>query len=159
MRDMLRRLPVVMQRRGEELVEFALVLPLFLLLIFTVIDMGRYYFVRETLENAIRQAGRYAVTGAHTNNLSRVDSIELVATNAALGLITYPVGIKSAAVGSSNWSNNWAGAPGDNVNISLTTTLGFFTPGIARYFGPSGSNTFTVSVTFRNENFPPSMAQ
>ena len=40
------------------------------------------------------------------------------------------------------------------MKISLTTTIGFFTPGIGRYFGASQSNTFTVSVTFRNENFP-----
>jgi Flp pilus assembly protein TadG len=157
--NLLHNIRILMDRRGEELVEFAMVLPLFLLLMFAVIDMGRYYFVRETLENAVRQAGRYAITGAHTNNLTRVLSIDLVASNSAAGLDTTAINISSAAVGSSIWSNNWAGAPGDNVKISLTTTIGFFTPGIARYFVPSGSNTFTVAVTFRNENFPPSLTQ
>jgi Flp pilus assembly protein TadG len=132
---------------------------MFLLLMFAVIDLGRYYYVRESLENAVRQAGRYAVTGQSSPPTNRVDSIKNVAANAAAGLDTTAVAVRSAAVGSSSWTNNYAGAPGDNVNISLTTTVGFFTPGIGRYFGASQSNTYTVSVTFRNENFPRSMAQ
>jgi Flp pilus assembly protein TadG len=128
-----------------------------LLLMFAVIDLGRFYFVRETLENAIRQAGRYAVTGQSTPPMSRVSSIEAVAATNAVGLDTTAITVSSSAVGSGIWSNNWAGAPGDNVKISLTTTIGFFTPGIGRYFGASQSNTFTLSVTFRNENFPVSL--
>ncbi len=152
----IRRMQIFLDRRGEGLVEFALVLPMALLLIFAVIDLGRYYFVRETLEHAVRQAGRYAVTGQSSPPTNRVNSIKAVAVNAAAGLDTTAINISSSAVGSGNWSNNWAGGPGDNVKISLTTTIGFFTPGIGRYFGATQSNTFTVSVTFRNENFPAS---
>jgi Flp pilus assembly protein TadG len=144
----------LVDRRGEGLVEFALALPMGLLLMFAVIDLGRYYFVRETLEHAVRMAGRYAVTGQSSPPLNRVNSIEAVAATNAVGLDTTAVNVSSSAVGSSIWTNGYAGAPGDNVKISLTTTVGFFTPGIGRYFGASQSNTFTVSVTFRNENFP-----
>jgi Flp pilus assembly protein TadG len=151
---LLRKIQILLERRGEGLVEFALVLPMGLLLMFAVIDLGRYYFVRETLEHAVRQAGRYAITGQSSPPLNRVNSIAAVASNSAAGLDTTAIVISSSAVGSGIWTNNWAGAPGDNVKISLTTTIGFFTPGIGRYFGASQSNTFTVSVTFRNENFP-----
>ena len=44
--------------RGQGLVEFALVLPIFLLLLFGVIDGGRYVFVNSTLSNAAREGAR-----------------------------------------------------------------------------------------------------
>lgn len=147
--------------RGEELVEFALVLPMFFLLMFAMIDLGRLYFIKETLENAIRQAGRYAITGAHrtdpvtSNLMSRVNSIIDVATHAAAGIDVTNIKISSIQGGTNVYG--WAGGPGDTVTISLTTTVGFFTPGIAYYFrGTAGSNTFTESVSFRNERFPAS---
>jgi Flp pilus assembly protein TadG len=43
---------------GQGLVEFALVLPIFLLLIFGVIDGGRYVYVNSTLSNAAREGAR-----------------------------------------------------------------------------------------------------
>ena len=46
------------RRRGQGLVEFALVLPIFLLLIFGVIDGGRYVYVNSTLSNAAREGAR-----------------------------------------------------------------------------------------------------
>jgi Flp pilus assembly protein TadG len=45
-------------RRGQGLVEFALVLPIFMLLIFAVIDGGRYVYVNSTLSNAAREGAR-----------------------------------------------------------------------------------------------------
>jgi Flp pilus assembly protein TadG len=132
-------------------VEFAMVVPLFLLLFFAVIDLGRWYFIRETLENAVRQAARYAITGSHLSTTNRYASIQQIALNAAIGIPIDNIKITSAEGGA-----NSAGGPGDTVTIAITATVRFYTPGIARYFGTTGSNTFTVSATFRNENFPAS---
>ena len=142
-------------RRGAtDLVEFALILPMFLLLMFALIDLGRWYWIRETLENAVRQAGRYAVTGQSIPGDTRVQSITTVATNAAAGLQNLTVTVSSSPDALTNWIANSAGGPGDFVKIDIHAPLGFFTPGIARYFGPSGSNTIDDAVAFRNENFP-----
>ena len=46
------------RRRGQSLVEFALILPVFLLLLFGVIDGGRYVFVSSALSNAAREGAR-----------------------------------------------------------------------------------------------------
>ncbi len=156
--NLLRKIQMFMERRGEGLVEFALILPMFLLLMFALIDLGRYYWIRETVENAVRQAGRYAVTGQNSGSTNRVASIEQVAQNAMAGLYnpnTTTITVNSSPVlKSGNTTTNFAGYGGENVTVTITTALGFFTPGIARYFGPSGSNTLTESVTFRNESFP-----
>ena len=55
------------RRRGQALVEFALVAPLFFLLLFGIIEAGRFIFYYETLNNATREGARYAiVNGANT---------------------------------------------------------------------------------------------
>ncbi len=45
--------------RGQALVEFALVLPLFFLLLFGIIDVGRLVYVSNAFNQAAREAARY----------------------------------------------------------------------------------------------------
>jgi len=143
--------------KGSALIELALVVPLFLLLVFAVCDFGRLFFVETTLENALRQAARYAVTGNHQpdakhpgQNLSRVDSILQVAQQAAIGIDVTGIQISSVNGGAGS-----AGGPGDTVIISLTSNVQLITPLVAAFF-KNGIYTFTVSVRMKNEPFPPS---
>ncbi len=46
--------------RGQSLVEFALVLPVFLLMVFGIIDLGRVIWAYDNLANAAREGARYA---------------------------------------------------------------------------------------------------
>lgn len=50
-------------RRGQTMAEFALTLPILLLLMFGVIEFARIFHAWVTLQNAARAAARYAVTG------------------------------------------------------------------------------------------------
>jgi Flp pilus assembly protein TadG len=148
--------------RGGGLVEFALVVPLFFLLMFGIIDMGHLYFVKVTLENAMRQAGRYAVTGQSMPGMTRLASIVTVAKNSAPGVDISKISISSPRGGSSVSSNGTAsaaGLPGENVTISLTAHLTLFTNLMGHYYGTNDVDTFTVSTTFRNEEFPYSQRQ
>lgn len=53
--------------RGQAMVEFAMVAPMFFLLLFGIIEAGRFIFYYETLSNATREGARYAiVNGANT---------------------------------------------------------------------------------------------
>ena len=47
--------------RGQALAEFALVAPLFFLLLFGIIEAGRFVFYTEVLNNATREGARYAI--------------------------------------------------------------------------------------------------
>jgi Flp pilus assembly protein TadG len=49
------------QSRGQALVEFALVAPVFFLILFAVIEGGRFILYYETLNNATREGARYAI--------------------------------------------------------------------------------------------------
>jgi Flp pilus assembly protein TadG len=46
--------------RGQSLVEFALVLPIFAIMLFGIIDLGRYVFTANSLNNGAREAARFA---------------------------------------------------------------------------------------------------
>jgi len=52
------------RRRGQALVEFSLILPLLILLIFGIIEMARLMQTWVTLQNSARAATRYAAIGA-----------------------------------------------------------------------------------------------
>ncbi len=62
--------------RGQSLVEFALVLPVFLLLLIGVAEFGRAWMTRNILTGASREAARIAaVQGNTASALSRANNI------------------------------------------------------------------------------------
>lgn len=52
--------------RGQSLVEFALVIPIFLLVLVGLFDMGRAVFYYNTISNAAREAVRLAIVDQNT---------------------------------------------------------------------------------------------
>jgi len=152
---------------GQSIVEFALAVTVFLTLLFASIDFGYLFFVKVTLQNAVRQAGRYAITGncsAGSNCFvngsgDRYNSIVQVALNYSFNRITAanvtitclppPIG----QVGGCGYGGG-AGGPGDTVMITATYTWNPITALISKFF-MNGTYTFSVSSTFKNESFPP----
>jgi Flp pilus assembly protein TadG len=57
---------------GQTLVEFALVVPIFFLLLFGLIDMGRFVYMNSTLSQAAREAAR--VASVEASWLGRTDT-------------------------------------------------------------------------------------
>lgn len=81
--------------RGQAMVEFALVAPIFFLLIFGIIEAGRFIYHYEMLNNATREGVRYAIIhGANSGNPTGPTSpdptgeaIKQAVSDAALGLV------------------------------------------------------------------------
>ena len=46
---------------GQAMVEFAIVAPIFFLMLFAIIDFGRYVYYVQVLNNAAREGARYAI--------------------------------------------------------------------------------------------------
>lgn len=69
--------------RGAAMVEFAILLPLFLLIIAGIVDFGRAFFTQIALTNAAREGVRYAVIN---DPLQVPGTIELRAQDAAGGI-------------------------------------------------------------------------
>ncbi len=57
------------RRRGQALVEFALVIPIFLLLLVALFDLGRAVFAYNTLTNAAREGVRLAIVNQDTASI------------------------------------------------------------------------------------------
>ena len=139
--------------RGQSLVEMALVLPMFFMLIFAIVDFSHVFYAEMTIQDALRQAGRFAITGNTLSGQSRVASILATAQQAAgsLNLDANSINISANGAGGTGASAN-AGGPGDIITISMSTGVPMLTPLIAPLF-PNGTYNFTVSVTFKNEPF------
>jgi Flp pilus assembly protein TadG len=89
-------------RRGQTLVEFAIILPLLLLIIFGVIDLGRAFYTSVVLSNAAREGARFAALNYGDAAVSPIeDAIRIAALAEADGsgisgiTISLPSGIQS----------------------------------------------------------------
>jgi hypothetical protein len=148
---------------GQTLVEIAISLAIFLLLVVGTVDFGYLLGTKVTLQNAVRQGGRYAITGQCITGSSgacsqtRYNSIVQIVENTSLGVV------KSSEIvltctdqgGGCPGGLNGAGGPGDIVTITVSHPYHFMTGLIGAFF-PGKSCTLTVSSSFKNEIFPPS---
>ncbi len=68
-------LRIIKHSRGQSLVELALTLPLLLLILLGVIDLGRIYFSYITVVNAAREGARYGAGHPQDLNTARTRAI------------------------------------------------------------------------------------
>jgi len=124
------------KRRAATIVEFAVVLPLLLTILFGIIEYGWVFMVKQTLQTAAREGCRIAIlqttTTPYTNVLSRVG--DMMATT---GMTTYSVSMTHATVAD----------PVESVTVSIpfadVSLMGGF-------FGPRTGN-LTGSTSMRKE--------
>jgi Flp pilus assembly protein TadG len=69
---------------GQGLVELALVLPLFLLLLFAMLDVGRYVYMSSVLSQAAREGARLAAAEAGWIGKTTTDDLSCVASEALI---------------------------------------------------------------------------
>src|SRR5438874_6502303 len=67
--------------RGQSLVEFAFILPVFALIFLGVIDLGRVFYTYEAIANAARDAARYCALTAHNSDGSNNGSAASLTTS------------------------------------------------------------------------------
>lgn len=140
--------------RGQGLVEFALVFPLFVLLVFGLIDIGRYVYVNNTLSETAREAARVGSTSGFTRDCSGVSSRTQCIQQTAVGRMA---AVPSTTVTSSCSRTTGDGvitvtadncSPGDSLEVTLTTPYTMLTPVIGQLIGPTtltGRATVTVN--------------
>jgi len=132
---------------GTGLVEFALVLPLILTLIFGIFEFGRLSLSHLTAQHAVAEATRYAVTGRHFTDpdtgepIPRIESIRQVVRN-NVG----PLAIADSIV----IDPPDGGGPDELVTVSVSFTYRFFLPGLEEILPPVD---FTVRTAMKNEPF------
>lgn len=87
MRKDLHRITPHLSPSGQELAEFAIVLPLLLLVAFGVLDLGRIFHSAITITNAAREGARYGMT--HEDDVDGIIAATLAeAQNSGIDLST-----------------------------------------------------------------------
>ncbi|MDX6206310.1 MAG: hypothetical protein QOE76_1354 [Frankiales bacterium] len=129
---------------GAAAVEFALIVPLFLLLVFGMIDFGRAYNMQLALTEAAREGVRPIAlreAGANATTATRAAipaGSGIVASTVGVTAITCPGGVLSLPV--------------PNAKVTATKTFTFLTPGLGtlanlakRSGGSSLGGSFTIT--------------
>ena len=80
------------RERGSQVVELALVLLPLCALVFLIMDIAWAFYVRATLQNAVREGVRYAVTSQTMTGLGQDASIKTVVQQNAMGLLSGTTG-------------------------------------------------------------------
>ncbi len=127
--------------RGQSVVEFALVLPVLMLLMLTAVDFGRLFFTTVQLTNAAREGVSYAATNP-TDTVtiqSRVDAEANVQAQQGQGAITVSTACKDSlgtAIACSA-ANEGNAASGNIIAVSAREPFSFLTPFMNGFFGGS----------------------
>ena len=148
------------------MVEFALLAPLLFFLLFIIIELGILFWVNLTMQYAVREGARYAITGQSNLDPATVNQQRYLAViqrikDSSLGLYsrvnpTIVVNNVAQAPGSYNF-----GAASETVVLQLNCTWPVVTPAwrlmallnsSAQSSSP-GQYAFSVAATMRNEAF------
>jgi Flp pilus assembly protein TadG len=133
--------------RGQSLAEFALVIPIFLLLLLGLMDFGFLLYSRMTVINAARDGARVGITLTDTPNVITAQVASQV-TGSGGGMITNGMVTTTCIVGTGagqHCSPNFANAvPGDSVKVTVTYPYHPFFPFL---FGQTINMSSTVQMT------------
>jgi hypothetical protein len=160
------------RQRGQTLVEFAIVLPIFLLALFALVDGSRLVFTNSTLSQAAREAARQASVEASWIGSSEgscnttagpicpatVDVLKTHVVTAANRMATLgPIASANVYLScdattppSGSWTTSSCSAhdSGDYVSVRVTTSFTAITPVISQILGTlqlSGSATMAIN--------------
>jgi Flp pilus assembly protein TadG len=113
--------------KGQSLVEFALTLPVLILLLFGIVDFGRIFHAYLTIDHAGREAARAASIGKDAATITSI----AVNQGSSIGLKTKHVNVST-------------GSSGTNATITIHYPITFLTPMIGKIVGPLTLNDTTV---------------
>jgi hypothetical protein len=154
-------------RRGQALVEFALVFPIFIAMVFLLVDVGRYYFIQEVLTELVRSGLRAGVVYDPSNppqedgaDLSRVDVINRAVLEAnPFGSLIIVSFVGGTAVPDANVLATLSPPDGGGPDVLVTLEMeyvnfNFLTPFMELFFQvtSTGPIPLKVSQKFQNES-------
>ena len=138
-------------QRGSTILEFAIVFPLFGLLMMGTADVGRSLFYLTTLQHGVREAGRLVMTGNVAPGQTRPQSVASMIRRSS-GVDVREDDIEISSISGDGTVTPGPGGPGDVVTISVGYDVPLITPFLAALF-PDGIYRVVAGTSFRNEEF------
>jgi len=144
--------------RGQSLVEFALVLPVFMLFFATTLDLGRLALAQLSVSNAARegafQASQTPSSFDNTTGCPSDGESNLVVCRVLLEAANSGVSIAPADISLTCSVSGCPTGMGNRVTVSVTGHFQLLTPILAGFFGGSQNVTFVRSATNQIETLP-----
>jgi hypothetical protein len=146
-------------QRGQAVVELTFSFLIFITTFFAIIEFSHLLYTKVSLQNALREAGRYMVTGrtgqdVNGNNIPRDQMVhDVFCAN------VFAVGIPCPNIGSSfqficldGTGCPPGGGPDQTVMVTVTLAKPALIPLFDRFF-PTGGFPFQLHTTWRNEPY------
>lgn len=147
--------------RGASLIEFSIVATLLFALIFTIVDFALFGYVKLTMQHAVREGARYAITGRSDLDPNEIEDDRLRSlailekiSQESDGLLTRVVkinGIRAEDVDGNDVTSTF-GSAGETIAIHIDCEWPTFSPIIYPLLS-DGKYEFTVSTAMKNEAF------
>ena len=119
------------RQQGSVAVEFALISPLFLLLVFGIVDFGHATYMKQVISNASRDAARYATkyhtdtNGVQVKPNALNPTVSAWITSKYSGLLPSDANIQVFPTGPGYTGGN----PGDHLSVQVQATKNWFVLG------------------------------
>jgi Flp pilus assembly protein TadG len=137
------------RERGAAIVEFAMMMPLMLILIFVTTEFGRAYYHYNTLAKGVREAARYLSVRARNVDVAQAKNIIVYGNPAGTGS---PVVPRLSVSNVPNPVYTSTGTIPVITTVTVTVTGYTFVPMVSSVFGfPLNTITFSpISATMRS---------
>lgn len=130
------------KRKGAAAVELAIVLLLFLTLVFGMVEFSRVMMVNQILVNSAREACRYAVV-PNSTDAALAAKITTYMDSAAISPYTTSVQVNGVVASLATAQSQ------DEIRVTISANHSDVSLGIMRFI--AGSKTFRASVVMRKE--------
>jgi len=144
----MKRRQLIKNENGAAAVEFAILLPLLVLLLAGIIEYGLVMFNQQMITNASREAARAGIV-QQTPRLAftGTDSVEQIALDYCQDFLVTFDSVNPLPTVTSNLPDG-SQEFGDRLTVIVQYNYQFlFLPNIQSLFGDSGSNTLTMQAT------------
>ena len=148
------------RQSGATIVEMAIVMPVFLFLLLALVEFGTMFFVTLTMQYAVREGARYAITGQrnldpNTASRQRYAAVIEKIRDSSFGMyakVTPVISVNGTSYKPSGYSDAMFGSAGSIIVLRLDCSWTVTTPLISQVF-TDGKYRFAVAATMRNEYF------
>jgi TadE-like protein len=130
---------------GSNMIEAAIITPLLLLVVFSIVEFATFFYVYLALENGVGQATRFGVTGGTTGAIVSA----MRQATPTLAIPDEAFSFAHMAPGAGGWTSG-PGGPGDVQKLRVDYTWHAMTP-LMRVFFTDGEMHLTVESAMKNE--------
>lgn len=135
------------REQGQSIVELTLMLPILMLLLLGIIDLGRVFYTYVTMTNAAREGARYGAVHP-SDNTGIKNRVIQEGTNTAVDLAGSTVNVNCySSDGSSSISCSDFPPAGSQVKVTITLNFQLFTTYIFGVGSLSLSNYAVMAIT------------